>query len=382
MLKTNGKRIVNQNGYSIILKGYNLGAWLSRSYSMSAFVPLANSQEEFNKLDISCINNESFYQVLDKNPNVKSEQINELSNILYDSFITEDDWDIISQTGANVVRLPFEYSFFTILGDERAFEILDLAINNAKKRGIYVILDLHLVQGRQNSGGWCNDYTFFSNSNYRNNMVELWGKIAKRYKDEAGIAGFDLLNEPEGHTSVLLDFYNKAYKKIREYDKNHIIIMEENCLVCGHAGATQSNTIGSLPNPKDYGWSNVMYSVHDYVNTGYDTLPNVLMSRITSRLKLLEEKMNKYNIPYYIGEFSYLGSTDEKNNYNARFREYLCVWNCVIDKYEELGLSYTPWTYKANNEMFFGLVYYGTTKEKADIFNDDYNTLKTKFSNS
>jgi len=389
-LKASGTKIVDNTGKSVLLRGFNLGAWLSRSYSMSAFVPFADSEDSFLKTGLSCINNESFYQALEKNPNnFTNEQIQKLSNTLYDNFITEKDFDLIAQTGANVIRLPIEYTYFTLLNTnmETDFKRIDWAIEQAKKRGIYVILDLHLVEGRQNSGGWCDGFTFFDNTTYMNNAIELWGHLAYRYRNETAVAGYDILNEPGTSITKLVNFYDKVYQKIRRYDNNHIIIMEENCVVCGHSGANRNNTIGDLPNPSSKGWSNVVYSVHDYPNLDSNssnddkkTLPNVLMSRLKSRLSLIETKMKKYNIPYYVGEFSYLGSTTQRANQNNRYREYLCVWECAMDEYERLGLSYTPWTYKANNELYYGLVYYATTKSKADLLNDSYDTLLKKFS--
>lgn len=389
-LHTNGTKIVDYNDKPIILKGFNLGAWLSRSYSMSAFAPLANSEEEFNSLNLSCINNESFYQLLKRNPNkFSNEQIQNLSNKLYDSFITDKDFDIIAQTGANVIRLPIESSYFSLLdGDmKKDFERIDKIIDLAKNRGIYVILDLHLVEGRQNSGGWCDGFSFFKNETYMNNAIELLGHFAYRYKDEPAVAGYDILNEPESSIDNLVNFYDKAYKKIRAFDKNHIIFMEESCVVCGHAGVNNSNSIGELPNPKLKGWQNVVYSVHDYPNIDsnknnddYSTLPNVLISRFDSRFALIKKKMIEYNIPYYVGEFSYLGKTTDRSNNVNLYKQYLNVWNYAMKNYTDNYISYTPWTYKANQEMYYGLIFYGTTKSKANIKTDSYNTLMSKFS--
>ena len=470
---------VNGKAMPVVLKGLNLGAWLSRSYSMSNFVPLdelavrnnfyyPNSTSLENE---SCINNLSFYGALSSNadtkkllenkfknnteafvnkPGVKekytydkiSELINnstrkeslkkseiiELSNTLYDNFITEEDFDIIAQMGANVVRLPIEYSFFS---KERtikdALNYIEKIVNMAGERGIYVILDLHLVEGRQNSGGYCGTAKFYDkydvskdsktvDDEFQKYMSDLWGHIAFKFKDNVFVAGYELLNEPEGNLAKLVNYYNSAYKAIRKYDKNHIIIMDENCVVCGYKDASKNradNNVGDLPDPsktylemkkegkikdwrlaayvsKDVKWDNVVYSTHDYTYKSGDQSEdkydgndiNLLLDRLEEKLINIDDKSEKYNVPYYVGEFSYYGTTEIRSKNSDQYEKYLKVWSAAMDLYEKYGFSYTPWTYKANNELYYGLVFYGTKNksQKADLINDSYSTLKTKFS--
>ena len=470
---------VNGKAMPVVLKGLNIGAWLSRSYSMSNFAPLdelavrnnfyyPNSTSLENE---SCINNLSFYGALSSNadtkklleskfknntdafvntPGVKekytydkiSELINnstrkeslkkseiiELSNTLYDNFITEEDFDIIAQMGANVVRLPIEYSFFS---KERtikdALNYIEKIVNMAGERGIYVILDLHLVEGRQNSGGYCGTAKFYDKYDvskdsktvdleFQKYMSDLWGHIAYKFEDNVFVAGYELLNEPEGNLAKLVNYYNSAYKAIRKYDKNHIIIMDENCVVCGYTGASKNradDNVGDLPDPsktylemkkegkikdwrlaayvsKDVKWDNVVYSTHDYTYKSSDQSEdkyngndiNLLLDRLKEKLINVNNKSKEYNVPYYVGEFSYYGTTEIRSKNSDQYEKYLKVWSAAMDLYEKYGFSYTPWTYKANNELYYGLVFYGTKNksQKADLINDSYSTLKTKFS--
>ena len=98
-LVTNGTKIVKKNNNKqVLLRGFNLGVWLSRSLAFMPVVPLANTKEELNSKGYSCINSESFMQALSKNPSVGSSGANKLSKILYDNFITEADLDLISNT--------------------------------------------------------------------------------------------------------------------------------------------------------------------------------------------------------------------------------------------------------------------------------------------
>lgn len=387
ILSTKGKNIVTKSGNKVVLRGYNLGVWLSRSFSLMQIQALATNKNEFNKLGYSCINNVAINQILTKR--FGSAKANELSNILYNNFITENDIDIISQSGANVIRMPFEYSFFlnenlTYKNGKVDFKYLDWIIEQCRKRGIYVILDMHVGPGRQNSGGWCDGFTFFEDSTQgkknRSMALDLWKKIASRYKNNPAVAGYDIINEPEASSSMLISFYDEAYKAIRSVDQNHIIFMEESCVFCGYSGVSNSTSVGSLPNPNTMKWKNVVYSTHDYFynrdaeGTILNTDDNVLKSRIKQKTSNTLKKMNEYNIPYYIGEFSHLNQTS--------------VWEYAMDLYDSNGLSYTPWTYKASWEPYFGLIFYGRKwvngKQipKIDILKDSYENIKKSFSYS
>ena len=396
-LVTSGTKIIKKNNKKqVLLKGFNLGVWLSRSLSFMPVLPLANTKEELNSKNYSCINSESFMQALSRNPNVGSAGANNLSKILYDNFITESDLDLISQSGANVLRVPFEYNLLmndngTYKTDSNGnidFYYLDWIVNESKKRGIYVILDLHLVPGRQNQGGWCSEFTFFKNSTYQNYVIDIWNKVANHFKDEEAVAGYDIINEPQANVKSLVAFYDKVYKSIRSVDKNHIIFMEETCVYCGYSGVNKSDSVGDLPNPllvdgsigKNSRWENVVYSTHDYFydkdNNGealYDsTLPSVIKNRVHEKVDKTIEKGKLYNIPYYIGEFSHLGNW-------SNYKDYLGVWKDAMTYYDNSNLNYTSWTYKGHWDRYFGNVFYGSNVTKVNLETDTYSTIEKVF---
>ena len=403
-LKTSGINIV-RGKTKVQLRGYNLGVYLSRSLAYMPVQPIASSMKELKSKGYSCINSVSFIQALERNENIKahakqtgksvSTVVQELSNILYNNYITEEDFDLIAQTGANVIRLPFEYELFLYQNPKNglysysetranvAFKRIDWVIEQCKKRGIYVILDFHLAPGRQNSGGWCGKHMFFENSNYQNASIYMWKKIAEEYKDEKAVAGYDILNEPEGPSNRIINFYDSVYDAIRSVDNNHIIFMEETCVLCGYSGVKRKDDIGSLPIPSSKGWTNVVYSTHDYFyqTTSTDVSndknsapdPDLIRDRFTDKTEKTIEKMRDYQVPYYIGEFSHYGTTE---NYD----DYLKVWNEALDYYDKNGLSYTPWTYKGNHDRYYGLVYYGSKIDRVNIETAYYDDIKTTFS--
>jgi hypothetical protein len=80
---------------------------------------------------------------------------------LLDYFFAEDDVAFLKSVGASVVRIALNYRHFESDAApfdylEAGFARLDQAVKWCTKHGVYVILDLHAVQGWQNSD-WHSD---------------------------------------------------------------------------------------------------------------------------------------------------------------------------------------------------------------------------------
>jgi len=60
-------------------------------------------------------------------------------------------------------------------------------------------------------------------------VINLWQYIAKRYKSNAWVAGYNLLNEPADKQWLrLLDFYDRIVPAVRAIDPDHILWLEGN----------------------------------------------------------------------------------------------------------------------------------------------------------
>ena len=88
--------------------------------------------------------------------------------------------------------------------------------------------------------------------------ILIWEELARRYKDETIIIGYDILNEPVTPTgygaSDLRNFYDQIVPAIRAIDTNHILFIE------GNYWAT---TFDELYPPFD---NNMVYAFHKYWN--------------------------------------------------------------------------------------------------------------------
>ena len=309
-LTVQGEKIITASGNEVLLRGTNIGGWLVQESWMSP----TNAQCQLEAMD-----------VLDLR--FGRDKRKELMALYDDHFITETDLDFLKDMGITVLRLPFWYR---TLADEQgallpdAFSRMDRFVTQCKKRGLYVILDLHGAPGSQNGKDHSGDVSganLFESKVYMDQTVALWETVAAHYKDNPAIAMYDLLNEPLGQegatTRTQWDFYDRLYKAIRAVDANHIITLES----CWEAA--------NLPHPKEYGWQNVVYQYHAY-KWGADN--DAAMQTAFAKAKILSIQKANYGVPTLIGEFTVF--------------QNIKAWDQVLAAYNEAGFHWTTWSYK------------------------------------
>ncbi len=318
-----GKNLVTDDK-TVILKGVNAGGWLLTEdwltpTSLTDDLSGENGQYEFEKA------------LIKKHGEKKAKQ---LIDTYRDNWWSEADFKNISELGFNMIRLPFGWEDFT---DENgafkadAFSRADWFVSNCEKYNLLVVLDLHGAYGSQNGRHHSGDTTsggdLFGNEKNERLTVQLWKAIAGHYKYNKYVAGYDLLNEPEGkpdgHTEKQQwDFYDKLYKAIRSVDKNHLLFLES----CWDAD--------NMPDPKDYGWENIAYEYHYYNWENSNDLKS--MKSYFGYKSQLEFKLNtlKYRVPVFIGEFTFFDNPD--------------CWRYGLDFFKKHGMSWAMWTYKGN----------------------------------
>lgn len=353
-LKIENKKVVNAEGKEIVLRGTNAGGWLVQEFWMC---PTSHTK------NVSC-QKELIDTLTKRFGNDKAE---ELIDIYEDNYWTEKDFDNCKDMGMNVIRLPFTYMNFlkedgTLKED--AFKRTDWFVEQAGKRGLYVIMDMHGAQGSQNEKDHSGDTTqgagFFYGKNAKSNQkayVKLWQKIAVQYKDNPVVAGYDLLNEPycdlpENTGKTCWDIYDRAYKAIRKIDPDHIIIME-----------AKWDPI-NLPKPEIYQWENVMYEYHQY-NYDDQNTPQAQFEGIELKLDLIEAQ--NYNVANFIGETSFFGNIES--------------WKMCLNEMNQRKCCYTTWTYKVTGDGSNNWGIYNTLGEKVNPDTDSYEEIKEKWGN-
>ncbi len=348
-LKAVGKDILTKNGLGevILLKGVNCGGY----FVMEEWMCPVNCLTQFETEDI-------LYERF-------GSKAAELLDIYMDNWWTEEDFRNVKEMGFNTVRLPFTYRTlqnpdFTYKAN--AFARMDSFVNKAAEYGLYVILDLHGAHGSQNGRHHSGDITtggglYGSESNMAL-TEELWMTVARHYRDNPTVAGYDLLNEPEGAPEGTMDkttpqwaYYDRLYKAIRQIDDNHIIIME---------GIWEPM---NLPDPSHYDWENVVYQYHFYC---WNNSNDYLAQKNFINTKVVYVNSTNYYVPTYIGEFTFFENEDS--------------WKYGLDIFESEGWSYTLWTYKVMGASSWGIYCCLNGNLRVDPLTDTFDEIKTKWS--
>lgn len=175
---------------------------------------------------------------------------------------SEVDYTRVKDMGMNMVRFYLNYKTFEndaapYQYKQSGWDWIDQNIQWAQNNGILLLLNIHVPQGGFQSLG--NSDALWEQTEIQNRLAALWKAIAQRYKDEAQIIGFGLVNEPVP-TSDIVQWQQLAQRltdEIRQADTNHIIFIEKAIYVKGKPETTDYN----FPKIND---NNVVYEFHFY----------------------------------------------------------------------------------------------------------------------
>jgi aryl-phospho-beta-D-glucosidase BglC (GH1 family) len=134
-------------------------------------------------------------------------------NAYMDSYIAEADIAFLAKNGFNFVRLPFNYRHFESdlapgQWNEDGVRRLDNVVSLCRKHGIWVLLDLHAAPGAQardqNAGSAYGEVYFWKYKHFMDRGAALWKELARRYRQDPTIAGYNVLCEPVTHDLATL----------------------------------------------------------------------------------------------------------------------------------------------------------------------------------
>lgn len=309
-VRASGTEIVDGSGAPLLLRGVNLGGWLLWEAYLIRFQGDGWTESRMKRRVVELVGEEDAHRFF---------------RAYRENYVTKADIRRIAKLGYNVVRVPINAR---ILLDEAHFdmppgegwEIIDRLLDWCEAEGVHVVLDMHSAPGGQNPGGISDNemraglFHGDSTTKYRDATVELWRKIATRYRGREIVAAHDLLNEPAvnnewGGGAELGRFYSRLISAVREVDPDHMIMVE---------GNWYATDFSMFPYPPLDG--NLCYQFHKYWDTNG---PNSIRSRIELREKL--------KAPVWLGE-----TGENSHHWFARCAQVV----------EEAGIGWCFWPYK------------------------------------
>ncbi len=313
---TKGRDIIDRKtGEKVILRGFGIGCWLLPEGYMWGI----------RKIDRPWQFEEEITDLIGEKDAV------EFWRLYYNNFMTEGDVAAMKMWGVNSIRIallashlqprnvqpekpPYVYS-------EEGFKLLDSLVSWCEKHRMGIIWDMHGAPGAQNaenisdSDGEARLWT--EKERYWPRCMDLWYKIAERYREKECIIGYDLLNEPllrrypDISENLLRELYIKLTDTIRVIDKEGIIFIE------GDDWAQNFDMLEPLD------WDpHLVIAFHSY--------PPTANSKALQRWDILRQK---YNIPLWHGE---TGEQGPPYHYVTRSTTFL----------EEQNVGWSWWTHK------------------------------------
>jgi endoglycosylceramidase len=317
-LHTSGNRVVDENGRTVILRGYNVEALLEYPDHLSG--PL-----------------------------------------------DEQDAILMQSSGMNAVRLPLSWSLIEPTRGRFSADYLDrivAAVQLLNRHGLYVIPDMHFYPnwgpafGGAGAPSWAGfpgvpDIPDVKNGNIRKNFspganaastyfwasddwhkdfLLSWKAVADRLKDISGVAGYDLYNEPRPGPMPpplfeklwMWPLMSQTIESIGGVDPNHIFVVEATLFV-------------DLPT-----WTipihapNIVYSPHVY--TGTLVPPDFAgdRTRLTSEMQQRQREADQMGAPLWVGEFG--------GDHNMPRGP---AWaDAMLDVSDDLGIGWAWWQWR------------------------------------
>jgi hypothetical protein len=294
-------------------------------------------------------------------PAYKGHPLPRLRGAMISPQVTAEDLRVLgTQWRANHVRWQLVWGGFphgpADKGDLAAYDAwlesalghLDERLPVCRRSGLLVLIDLHTPPGGRDRAGACR---LFHEKRFQDAFLRTWEKIARRYKGNRTVWGYDLVNEPVEGTVAggLLDWHalaGRAAKAVRAIDPGHALVVEP----APWGSPSALRRFEPLP-VLGVVYSVHMYEPHRFTHQGVGRsrtgirYPGVVGGRYVGKgqlrqvLRPVVEYQRDHRVAIYVGEFSAVRWAPGHSAYN-----YL---RDLIDLFEEQGWD---WAYHAFRE--------------------------------
>jgi len=279
-----------------------------------------------------------------------------LRGVMHGPQFREENLRDLAEWGANQVRWQLNWVPMTEAEEwardleaydhwlDGALEDTDKAVDACEKYGILMLLDLHCPPGGRAAGGVCR---MFSEEPFRDKLLEVWDRIAKRYQGRDIIYAYDLINEPveprSGAITTWPELASQAIETIRAIDPGKPVVFEPG----PWGGCAGFDLLQPLAADRVI-YSFHMYQPHEFTHQFRfepSVYPGVIKGRMWDKERLREamqpaiDFQQEFNVHIYVGEFSAIRWAPDNSAYR-----YL---RDLTDLFEEYGWD---WSYHAFRE--------------------------------
>jgi endoglucanase len=328
-LRVDGDRLVDESGATVRLTGFGLGGWMNMENFITGY---PGNEEKIRAIMLDTMGPRAYEAFFAE---------------FLEGFFGDADAALLASLGLNSVRIPVNYRHFEDDANpfalkESGFAQLDRVITILARHGLYSIIDLHALPGRQNEHWHSDNPThlaqFWQQRQFQDRVVHLWEALAQRYRGRPEVAGYNPINEPSDENGAVLPaYYQRLERAIRAVDPRHILFLDGN----------KYSSDFSVFDPGDP-LPNCVYTAHDYALPGIageaTAYPGTVRGEYFDRGVVEQtflrrtEYMRQTGTPIWIGECGPTYPAEDEWRYRL-LRDQL-------DIYQEYGASWALWTYK------------------------------------
>ena len=272
-----------------------------------------------------------------------------------ESYVTDSDLAFLARQGFSFARLPFNYrQFESDLAPgqwrEEGFRLLERAVALCRAHGLWVLLDLHAAAGAQardqNAGSAHGETYFWQQRAFMERTTALWVEIARRYRDDPAVLGYNLIGEPvTSDVGLLNDFYLSTIRAIRAVDPAHLIVLDANLW---------AKDVSSLQD-RLFEDPQVVPALHHYYfdDAFFERLtqyPGTLDGRVCDR-RALERTLDGKHDQRRIRRTVIAAEFGVARSRRQLFSVQLAITRDLVSIFEEKGWGWALWCYKDLRDM-------------------------------
>ncbi len=281
----------------------------------------------------------------------------------------ETDATLIQRAGFDVVRLGIDWAQLEPVRGQIDQSYLDRvadAVQMLNRHALYVVLDMHFRLGWSPSfgysgaPGWASlpgipnwnplpqvswipafspaafaaDTYFWLLPDWKADFYRVWQAVARRFRENSGVAGYDFFNEPHPlpipprlfEKYWMWPLYRSAIEAVGAVDSNHMFFMEGILLL------SLDTVVVHLHAP------NLVYATHVYEGSLVPPFWNGDPRPLADRFRQRQREAGELRAPLWIGEFGH----------DLTQREGLPYADAALDDADDLGLGWAWWQWREN----------------------------------